>query len=222
MRGDDVMLLSEMENILFNAQQVSAMENTKLSMRSDLEKRIADLDEICRQKDHKYGAYCRAASIIGRVSDENTETKLSAIMGVINRALALLFTDTPRTISITQTLYRNAYPHFNVTLTVEGGKQRTFKQSGTGLAQVVSFLCTACLIDARGGRKIMVMDELLNGLHPDAKGVIKDLILALSNRFQFVVVEYNVNIGKQYEVVKSGGTSTVSVVRDGNYFSNGV
>lgn len=187
-------------------------EREKQKMVDDLVKRITELEESNKELDEKFGIYCRASSILGSVADKNTETKINAITGVINKALALLFPDGSRRIELRQTMYRNTYPHFNVTLIVEDGKTRTFKQSGTGLAQVVSFLFTACLIDARGGRKIMVMDELLNGLHPDAKGIVRDLMLALSDKFQFIIVEYGLDIGKQYEVKKIDGTSYVQVV----------
>lgn len=197
------------EELYENAKSVYTEAKTKYEWKEDLINRIEDLESECKDKDQQYGVYCRASSIMGTVADKNTEIKLTAITGVINKALALLFPDGNRKISIQQTMYRNAYPHFNVILTADNGVERTFKQSGTGLAQVVSFLFTACLIDARGGRKIMVMDELLNGLHPDAKQIIKELIVALTPRFQFVIVEYGINIGKQYIVEKRGGTSNV-------------
>ena len=192
-------------------------ERTKRKMVDDLCKRIMTMEAQCKELDTKFNVYCRASSILGSVADKNTETKIGAITGVINKALAILFPDGSRSIELTQKMHNNAYPHFLVTLKVEDGQTRSFKQSGTGLAQVISFLFTACLIDARGGRKIMVMDELLNGLHPDAKGIVKDLMLALCDKFQFVVVEYGMNIGKQYEVVKTGGVSTITAI-DREYY----
>lgn len=205
------------EELYEKAKGIYTEAKTRCDWKEDLSNRIDNLEEECKEKDAQYGVYCRASSIMGTVADKNTEIKLTAITGVINKALALLFPDGNRKISIQQTMYRNAYPHFNVILTADNGVERTFKQSGTGLAQVVSFLFTACLIDARGGRKIMVMDELLNGLHPDAKEIIKELIVALTPRFQFVIVEYGINIGKQYIVEKSGGTSSV-IMAQGDYF----
>ena len=214
-RGD---MMETFDSLIHSARMKSSAEREKIRIVDDLIERIKQMEESNKKLDAKYGTYCRASSILASVADKNTEVKINAITGVINKALALLFPDGSRTIELRQTMYRNVYPHFNVILNVEGGKTRTFKQSGTGLAQVVSFLFTACLIDARGGRKIMVMDELLNGLHPDAKGIVKDLMLALSDKFQFIVVEYGLNIGKQYEVSKVGGTSSVSVT-DGNYYT---
>ena len=199
------------------ARLIVNAERTKREMVNELCKKIIEIEAQCKEMDKKFNVYCRASSILGSVADKNTETKINAITGVINKALALLFPDGSRSIELTQKMHNNSYPHFLVTLKVEDGQTRSFKQSGTGLAQVVSFLFTACLIDARGGRKIMVMDELLNGLHPDAKGIVKDLMLALSDKFQFIVVEYGMNIGKQYEVKKTGGVSTVTAI-DREYY----
>lgn len=199
------------------ARLIVNAERTKREMVNELCKKIIEIEAQCKGMDKKFNVYCRASSILGSVADKNTETKINAITGVINKALALLFPDGSRSIELTQKMHNNSYPHFLVTLKVEDGQTRSFKQSGTGLAQVVSFLFTACLIDARGGRKIMVMDELLNGLHPDAKGIVKDLMLALSDKFQFIVVEYGMNIGKQYEVKKTGGVSTVTAI-DREYY----
>lgn len=207
----------EVKELVNESRLLVNTERTKRKMVDDLCQKIVKMEAQCKEMDNKFNVYCRASSILGSVADKNTETKISAITGVINKALAILFPDGSRSIELTQKMHNNAYPHFIVTLKVEDGQTRTFKQSGTGLAQVISFLFTACLIDARGGRKIMVMDELLNGLHPDAKGIVKDLMLALCDKFQFVIVEYGMNIGKQYEVVKTGGVSTITAI-DREYY----
>ena len=214
----EIQEIQEIQGLIEQTDTLLTSIATKKEIREGVLNRVAEVKGISDDLQKREGVYNRASTILGTVADENTEQKLNAIMSVINRALALLFPESPRQVTIKPTMYRNTYPHFNVILTVEDGKQRTFKQSGTGLAQVVSFLCTACLIDAREGRKIMVMDELLNGLHPTAKGIIKDLMLALSNRFQFIIVEYGLDFDNEWEVVKKGDTSTIRPTS--HYFGN--
>lgn len=162
--------------------------------------------------------YICACNLLGEVSDETTQDTLDKISGVINKALGVLFPTDSRTVRISKSMYREVHPHFNVDLITENGVVRSFKQSGSGLAQVISFLFTICLIDARGGRKVLVMDELLNGLHPTAKGIVRDLMLAVSSRFQFITVEYGMDVEKEYLIEKANGTATITPYESNSYY----
>lgn len=213
LQNDANILLEETRDFLVSIEtQEKAKEN--------IGKQLEDIDKELKEKGQTLEEMIRAATILGNVADENTQFILNKITGVINGALGEMFQNDKRSISIKQIMYRNAYPHFVVELETEDGKKRTFKQSGTGLAQVISFLFTVCLIDARKGRKIIVMDELLNGLHPKAKLTIKKLIEVLSDKFQFVLVEYGVDIGKQYEVVKTGAIADVTEYQGQAYYKD--
>lgn len=197
------MLLQDSKNFLME-------QRMKLETKENIYKKLEELNKELEANGKTLDDMIRAATILGNVADENTQFFLKKITDIINSALAKMFIEDKRKIYIKQEMYKNVYPHFKVELETEDGQKRTFSQSGTGLAQVISFLFSVCLIDARKGRKIIVLDEVLNGLHPDAKRTIKALITnVLSNRFQFVMVEYGLDIGKQYEVVKTNSVASV-------------
>lgn len=177
------------------------------ALKKEIDKTSADLQ-----------TYICACNLLGEVSDETTQDTLDKISGVINKALGVLFPTDSRTVRISKSMYREVHPHFNVDLITENGVVRSFKQSGSGLAQVISFLFTICLIDARGGRKVLVMDELLNGLHPTAKGIVRDLMLAVSSRFQFITVEYGMDVEKEYLIEKANGTATITPYESNSYY----
>lgn len=188
-------------------------------MHETLEQKIAvtkaEIEEILKDLD----SYNAASSLIGVLSDTSMKKTLSVITSVINQALSVIFPQDPRTITIEHTLFQNKTPHFNVVLrTGHDGTVRSFKQSGTGLGQIVSFLFDLTLIDVRKGRPLVVIDELLNGLHPDAKSLIKELMISLADRYQFIMVEYGLDIGKQYEVVKTGDVAKVIHYESGEYY----
>lgn len=178
---------------------------------------IEDLSKECDADAKHLEVMHKAASILASVSEAHTNEIIGAITDVINKALAVLFPNDPKTVEIQKSMYRDTHPHYNILLKTSTGIVRTFNQSGTGLTQVISFLFTTCLIDSRKGRKIMVMDELLNGLHPDAKEIVSSLMTALSTRehdpFQFVCVEYGMDIGKQYEVAKGNLPNALSTAQ---------
>ena len=75
-----------------------------------------------------------------------------------------------------------------------------------------------CLIEIRKGRRILILDERLNGLHKSAKSIISNIIkIFVKGGFQFIFVEYSLNdIGKIYNVEKRGKESRI-VSLEGEY-----
>lgn len=205
-----------------------AMANSKMRVGyANLKSEIEELSKIVKTDTKTLEDMIKASAILASVSEENTRVILDNIKMTINKSLEVLFPLDPKTIDIQKSMYRDTHPHYTITLTTSNGVARTFDQSGTGLGQVISFLFTVCLIDARDGRKIMVIDELLNGLHPDAKAIVGNLMTALTRRphnpFQFICVEYGLDIGKQYEIKKDTaktGLSTASVFEGGGYYKS--
>ena len=205
-------LVSQATMLEVTLRERSRQKANLLETIKTLEKEISSLQQ-------ELELYVRACNIMGTVSDSVTQETLDNITGVINRALTILFPNNPRSVRVVKKMHRKVYVHFIVELVTETGSVRSFKVSGSGLSQVISFLFLVCLIDARGGRKLIVMDEILNGLHPSAKGIIYDIIMALNKRFQFVIVEYGLDIGKQIVLKNnSGNVTTETLDRQVKYY----
>lgn len=166
-----------------------------------------------------YANMLEAQQLLTTVSDENTTTVLDYITGIINKTLGELFPHDSRRIFLKKSMYQGQHAHITVQLTGTNGKVRDLTlQSGTGLRQVISFLFVLCLIEIRKGRRLLLADELLNGMHPVAKALVCNIIQIFAEEgFQFIFVEYGVNnLGRIYLVEKPGETATVTPM-DGKY-----
>lgn len=181
--------------------------------------KIDSLTERLGTMNEQYAVMLEAQQLLAAVSDSSTNAVLDYITGIINKALGELFPHDDRRIYLEKKLHNGQHAHINVKLTGTNGKTRDMTlQSGTGLRQIVSFLFVLSLIEIRKGRRILLMDELLNGLHPVAKRIAMDIIEIFAEEgFQFIFVEYGVdNVGKVYLVEKPNDVATVTPL-DGNY-----
>lgn len=181
--------------------------------------RIDALVEQLSKMNIQYANMLEAQQLLTVVSDENTTAVLDYITGIINKTLGELFPHDNRRIFLKKSMYQGQHAHITVQLTGSNGKVRDLTlQSGTGLRQVISFLFVLCLIEIRKGRRLLLADELLNGMHPVAKQLVCNIIMIFAEEgFQFVFVEYGVNaLGRIYIVEKPGEIATVSPM-DGKY-----
>jgi DNA repair exonuclease SbcCD ATPase subunit len=186
----------------------------------ELEKIVEELTERYNKLSTEYTDFLEALSVISSISDTTTSEVLDYITGVVNKALAELFRYDTRRIQLEKTLYRDTYTHINVVLRDGENHVRSLTlQSGTGLRQTVSFLYVLALIEVRKGRPLFLMDELLSGLHPEAKAVIMEIVKIFAEEgFQFIMCEYGANdIGKVYLVEKPGNVAFVNPWGDEPY-----
>lgn len=199
--------------------QSIALLRAKYMHKQELKEKIDRLSEELKAESEEFNAMLEALEYIGAISDENTNKVLDFITGVINNALSKIFPYTYRHIELERVLYRNAYTHINVVLTTGDGRKRTFTQSGKGLWQIISFLFRVTIIEIRKSRKIVIMDELLSGLHDSAKKIITDIMrMFIEEGFQFICVEYGMNdLGKIYLVEKKGDESSTVTEFEGEY-----
>lgn len=183
-----------------------------LSEKKRLEERKNTLYKNLLESQSLYVNMLDAQKLLSMISDDNTYKTLDFITGVVNKVLLEMFkVDTPH-INLTKKLYGDCRPHIIVELIDGSGNSLDMSlQIGDGVSQVVSFMFAVCLIEIRKGRRLLIMDERLNGLHREAKRIISEVIkIFAKGGFQFIFVEYGLNdIGKIYNVEKMGNESRI-------------
>lgn len=195
--------------------QLRTQYTQAMQLKAQIDSYIENLSKLNNQ----YAVFLEAQQLLAVVSDNNTTAVLDYIVGVINKALNELFPYDARRVYLEKKMFNGQHAHIIVTLVNSKGKKRDLSlQSGTGLRQVVSFLFIISLIEIRKGRRILLMDELLSGLHQDAKRIVLDIIKIFAEEgFQFVIVEYGVqNFGRMYIAEKPDDTATLTAL-DGSY-----
>lgn len=176
-----------------------------LADKEKYEKLVKKKQDELAEAQKNYVNLLNAQKLLSTVSDDNTEATLQFVSGVINKALAEIFKGDTRRIHLTKKLYAGSKPH--IVLELENGKGERLDmaiQSGTGLRQIVSVLFVICLIEVRKGRRLVIFDERLSGLHKEAKRILSEILkIFAEGGFQFIFVEYTLNsLGKLYSVEK--------------------
>lgn len=196
-----------------------------LKDKEKLEKRVSDRKKELAKAQQDYINLLNAQKLLSTVSDDNSEATLLFVSGVINKALAEIFKGDTRRIHLSRKLYGGNKPHIVVEL--ENGKGEKLDmsiQSGTGLRQIVSVLFVICLIEVRKGRRLLILDERLSGLHSEAKRILSEIMnIFAEGGFQFIFVEYSLNtLGKLYNVEKPGNEAKVYALDGMEYDNNDV
>lgn len=199
-------------------RDIIEIEQSYLQAQS-IQQRISEMVARLKDMNEQYMVMLEAQQLLTTVSDANTTAVLDYITGIINKTLGEMFPHDSRRIFLEKTMYQGQHAHINIKLTGTNGKTRDLQlQTGTGLRQVISYLFLVSLIEIRKGRRILLADELLNGLHPEAKRIVMDIMQIFAEEgFQFVFVEYGVNsVGRIYLVEKPNEVATVTPL-DGVY-----
>ena len=190
-----------------------------LAEKKNLEKKRESLLKslVCSQKE--FFDMTNAQKVLSTISDDNTTEVLKFITSMVNKVLADIFPDDIKRIQLTKKLFAGSKPHINVEVVNGDGIALDLNdQEGAGIGQIISVLYIICLIEIRKGRRLVILDEKLNGLHERAKVILAEIIKIFSEAgFQFIFVEYSLNnLGKIYIAEKRGNESQL-VPFDGVY-----
>ena len=143
-----------------------------------------------------------ALGLLNTVKDMNTAQSYAFIEHNLNIALEKVFNGSVRRIRLVEGTYNSKYPELRLELITENNVKRSLKtDSGHGMRQVVSLLCTLCLI---------CVSEVLTGLSPASRQAVDDILWAFADiGFQFLIVEHGfIAKGSQvYELKLENGVS---------------
>ena len=218
----------DIQRFIDEVQQVEIAQAANIRSRNQLEKQIQELVDQNINNREALDIATHAIEILRQVSDEAVSKAYKFLEENLNAALARMFVNTTRHITLREYTRNNQYPQLEIELTVAGGKKRSLKaDSGHGLAQIVSLLSILSLIVITNSRRIMVMDEIISGLSVHNREIVTDILWTFTEiGFQFIVNEhgYVPKGSKVYHLEMVGDVSGVKetyIEKEGVYL-NGV
>ena len=189
-----------------------------IANKKNLTKKKESLLQTLKENQSLYVKMLNAQKLLSAVSDENTEQTLSFITGMVNKVLAEMFPNSPKRIQLKKKLFAGSKPHINVILVNDEGIELELDlQEGDGIKQVISIMYVICLIEIRKGRRLLILDERLNGLHSRAKKVLAEILkIFAEGGFQFIFIEYSLDdLGKIYNIENRNGKSVPVYIEKG-------
>lgn len=201
----------------FYSGVIGSLKRDIATKRSLLKKKEKLLDSL-RENQTLYVRMINAQKLLSAVSDENTEQTLAFITGMVNKVLSEIFPNSPKRIQLKKKLFAGSKPHINVILVNDEGIELELDlQEGDGIKQIISIMYVICLIEIRKGRRLLILDERLNGLHSRAKKVLAEILKIFADGgFQFIFIEYSLDdLGKIYNIENRNGKSVPVFIENG-------
>jgi hypothetical protein len=220
-------LMMDINKFISDVNQMEISNAASIKARDRIEKQIADLMQNNMENREALDIATHAIEILRQVSDEAVGKAYKFLEENLNVALARMFVNTTRHISLREYTRNNQYPQLEIELTVAGGKKRSLKaDSGHGLAQIVSLLSILCLIVITNSRRILVMDEVISGLSVHNREIVTDILWSFTEiGFQFICNDhgYVPRGSKVYHLEMIGDVSHVkeTYIEENGVYLNG-
>lgn len=179
------MLIDKINGVLGQQELLKAKKE-------EYENRVKEHNETINLLNKGISDMKTALGVLNTVKDMNTAKTYAFIEHNLNLALDKVFTGKVRKIHLVEGALNQKYPELRLELTTENGIKRSLKaDSGHGMRQIVSLLCTLCLICISGTRKFLVLDEVLTGLSTESKQAVDEILWAFADiGFQFIIAEH--------------------------------
>lgn len=187
------MLLSyEADALLKEIEDIEVRQRAKHESKKQLEESIREYEEKVKLAGENYSVACAAIEILKNVSNNSVQLSYKVMQDNINEALRRIFKDRTRQIELTESMHGN-YPQLELKLHVENGVTRSLKySSGHGIAQVISLLCILSLIVFTGGRRFLILDEVMSGMSKETRELFDSVLWEFSTiGFQYMIVEHD-------------------------------
>lgn len=165
----------------YNVQVKTALEQVESFKQSILN---LEVDE----KNHLY-----AIEELKRISTQRTENAKNELEDVLNWVLDKIPLEQQYSARIEESTGKNRGLNIILSDKDTGFERSISEQSGTALAQILSFLMVIIVIKFSGATRIVVIDEVFSGIDdPDVVDMFGKILVALSENenFQFIMVEH--------------------------------
>lgn len=186
--------LQEQVNLLL-ARGTTLIHENKVKEKDKLELmyEVKELNASITEDNKELNQIIDAGNLLTKLADSRVKKALDFIVKIINDTLIKLFPNDFKAIQVEMDAYHETYPQMRLKLITANDKVRSLKtQEGNGVSQIVSLLYIICLIYISGYRRFVHIDEVLNGLHPDAWELIDDILKLFEEKldFQFIITQH--------------------------------
>lgn len=172
------------ESVKLLRRQSETIENTVKKYESDIEDKTNER-MLCE----------KASTLFKSIADDRNREAKKQIEEVLNYALSSIPLEQNYVARLEEVASKRSGKELTVILTDrDTGYERTIKnQTGTWIAQVISFILTMIIIKFSGSSRIMILDEVFTGMEDrEMVHMFGDILTALAKNegFQLFMVEH--------------------------------
>lgn len=199
----------------------SLKEKDKVSLLNDISKMNKTITDL----NIELNSVVEACNLLTKLADTRVKKGLDFIVKIINDTLIKLFPEDFKALKVDMDAYHETYPQMRLTLITSKDKVRSLKtQEGNGVSQVISLLYILCLLYISGYRRFIHIDEVLNGLHPDAWALIDDILKLFEDKlgYQFIITQHGYTPKNGRVIVLKKGNTGMTCVDSIYEIENGI
>lgn len=194
------MLDERVEEMLGEVESMRDSVRSRQMQRDTVQEGVETYDTDIGKLEELEIQYGKATEVFKTIADDRNEEAKAALEDVLSWALGNIELEQRYEAYIEEMESKRSGKEMTIVLRdLDTGRERKLKnQTGTAISQIVSFLMNMIAIKFSGASRILVIDEVLSGLHD--VGTVRmfgEIMVALAKNedFQIILVEHERELG---------------------------